>query len=142
MLLSHISKKLPLFSSMTSCARNDHWKIFWMSGHREKNLTRVGSNFIFSNSGLGLWLCQLSDLIGCQKSKNGPKKVKIDSPTRAGTPYISQNLKYLKWQNGVYQSTQNFVLISEMYNFICLSIIFLKLWPFEGWKGPKIGISG
>ena len=72
----------------------------WLGGQTSnpKSVSiRVGSNFIFSNSGLGLCLCQLSDLIGCQKSKNGPKKVKIESATRAGTPYISQNLKYLKW---------------------------------------------
>ena len=63
----------------------------------------------------------------------------------AGTPYISQILKYLKWQNVVYQLTENFMLISKMYNFMGLSCIFLDLWSFESWKRPvfpKIQISG
>ena len=32
----------------------------------------------------------------------------------------------------VYQSTQNFTLISKMYNFVCLSCVFFELWPKEG----------
>ena len=80
-------------------------------------MNRVGSNFIFPNSGLGQYLCQLRDLIGFPKRKNGPKKVKIESPTRAETPCMKQNLKLVLEQNGVHQSTQNFMLIQKMYNF-------------------------
>ena len=49
-----------------------------------------GGNFIFSNLGLGLSLCQLRDLIGCPKSKNGPKKWKWNHQLQLGAPIYTK----------------------------------------------------
>ena len=50
--------------------------------------------------------------------------------------YIYQILKLRKCQRFIYQSTQNFTLISKMYNFICSFCVFFDLWLFKVRKWP------
>ena len=64
---------------------------------------------------------------------------------------ISQIFDFFKLSHTTYQSTQNFTLISKMYNFLCLSCgflsygrkrpVFSKFWgngPFSVFEWPKL----
>ena len=55
-------------------------------------------------------------------------------------PYIYNILKLRKCQ--IYQSTQNFTLISKMYSSICLSSVVFDLWLFKVWKWPILAHFG
>ena len=59
-------------------------------------LTRVASISLFSHASLVQYFNQLLGSIECQKNKNGLKKVKTHTPTRAESPSLNQNLKLLK----------------------------------------------
>ena len=68
----------------------------------------------------------------------------FDLPARPPrVQHIIKNRKNLSWMSRIYQSTRNSILISKMYNFICLSWIILELhrknsifWCIRG-PGPK-----
>ena len=91
----------------------------------------MGSITLFSHVSLVHYFNQLLGSIECQKNKNGFKKVKTHTSTRPESPWLNRNFKLLK--HGA-QSTQNFTLISKMYNFVYLFCGFFELYSFKGRK--------